>query len=133
MRALVVIGQQVIPEIAALAPPDRVNVVGVVLNIIVFEDEIGALQPVVVRLPPIDASHPGETQVVHVDGLQIRLRNFGAIRADHLVEQTLHHLALFRAKICDRNAFGLQGLFPGLPVIAGSTEIGGKNFQGRLV
>src|SRR5687767_870288 len=49
---------EVVGEIA----PDAVHVVRVVLGVVVFEDESGALHPVIVRLPALDPSRPRERE-----------------------------------------------------------------------
>ena len=48
--ASVVIGQRVVAEVAGQVTPHRVDVVGAVLGVVVFHEEGGALDAVVVRL-----------------------------------------------------------------------------------
>lgn len=71
-------GQTVEPEIGARIAPDRVGVVGVALGVVVFDEQVGSLEPVVVRLPGLEAACPSEVDLVEhvVDGI-VRGVDFG--------------------------------------------------------
>src|SRR5205807_7413877 len=68
----VILGQvaakEVVAEVVAGVAPDRVGVVGVVLGVVVFDEEAGSGQPVVVVPPTLRGTGPREVQVGNVDG-----------------------------------------------------------------
>ena len=59
MRRLMVLRQQIRPKVPVELPPNRVDVVGLVLSVVVLEQEARALYAVVVTLAR-GASRPGE-------------------------------------------------------------------------
>ena len=61
---LVVLLQQVVAEIVLEVSPDAVDVVGVVLGVVVFDQESRPLDAVVVRLSPLEAAGPREADLV---------------------------------------------------------------------
>ena len=62
-RRLVVLSQQVDAEIVLEVSPDAVDVVGVVLGVVVFDQERRPLDAVVVRLSALEASGPREADL----------------------------------------------------------------------
>ena len=58
MGACVMLPQQIAPKVALEIAPDRVDVIGLVLDIVVFDDEIGTLDTVIMRFTPFQASGP---------------------------------------------------------------------------
>ena len=56
--------QQIETKITHVIAPDRVDVVGVVLGVVVFEKESRSLHTVVVRFPFLDTAGPGENDLV---------------------------------------------------------------------
>src|SRR5207249_870289 len=63
--------QQVFTEIIFKVPPDRVNVVIVVLGIVVFQQEGRSLGAVVMALAMFQSTGPGEIDFVHAGGLDL--------------------------------------------------------------
>jgi hypothetical protein len=61
---LVMIAKQVEPEISIEIAPDAVNVISVVLRVVVLDNELGCLYPVIVRTRLLFHSCPGEVQIV---------------------------------------------------------------------
>src|SRR2546423_1542483 len=60
----VVRGEEVQAPVAFEVAPDGVDVVGVVLRVVVLDQEARTLDPVVVALTLLDAAHPGELNLV---------------------------------------------------------------------
>ena len=52
--------QQVEAEIAIVITPDCVDVIGIVLGVVVFDEKCRTLDSIVVGLTPLDRSSPGE-------------------------------------------------------------------------
>ena len=74
------VSENIPPEVAVELPPDRVDVVGAVLGISVFEDEGRTLDPVVMRFLILETPGPGEDDLVpasRFDLLQIFLGEIG--------------------------------------------------------
>ena len=63
MILFVVHRQQVCAEVRSEIPPDRVNVIGVVLHVIVFNKKRRALDAIVVRLAFFQTARPREENV----------------------------------------------------------------------
>src|SRR5581483_8999969 len=63
VRGLVVLRQQVKPEVAVEVAPDAVDVVAVVLRLVELDQEYRRLHAVVVQVVAIDAARPREVQV----------------------------------------------------------------------
>ena len=90
----VVLLEQVVAEIALEIAPDAVDVVGVVLGVVVFDQEGRALDAVVVGLAAFQAARPGEADLVdarledlaQVVGGQLGAESFG-IEDDDRVQQ----------------------------------------------
>ncbi len=61
---LVVVCQKVFAEVAVEVAPGAVNVVGVVLRIVVFDEERAALHAVVVAFAFLQTAHPSEFNLV---------------------------------------------------------------------
>src|SRR5206468_1022588 len=80
--AIIMLAQEVVAEVAFEIAPDRVDMVGVVLGIVVFQKEGRALHPIVVSFLGLDAPGPGEIQILRsrvLDSLQVPVRDFRAI------------------------------------------------------
>jgi len=60
MRSFVMLFQKILSPIVLNIPPDRMDVVRVVLGIVVFDEKTGTVQPVVMGLPRFFHSCPGE-------------------------------------------------------------------------
>src|SRR5207302_1242188 len=69
-RRLEVLPQEVAPEVAVEVPPDRVNVVAVVLRVVVFDEERRPLNAVVVLLPALGLARPRERDLADACLLQ---------------------------------------------------------------
>src|ERR1044071_8927959 len=67
----VVLGQEVLAPVALEGAPDRVDVVGVVLGVVVLDDKARALDRVVVAGPLLDRSAPGEGDRVEAGPLDL--------------------------------------------------------------
>ena len=65
----VVLREEVSAEVAFGVTPDGVDVVGVVLGVVVLDEQVGALDSVVVLLAGLQASCPDEDQVRVWDGV----------------------------------------------------------------
>ena len=64
--------QQVATEIAVEVPPDRMDVIGVVLRGIVFEEKLRGLNPVVVAFACPLGAHPNEIGLLGIEeGVQV--------------------------------------------------------------
>jgi hypothetical protein len=64
MSSAVMVRKQVRAKIAVEIPPDRMNVIGVILYVVVLDEEGWPLNPVIVRLPMLKATGPGKVYVV---------------------------------------------------------------------
>ena len=91
--------QQVHAKVAVEIAPNAMDVVGVVLCVVVFDQEGRALQPVVMRIVAIDAACPCEINLLHP--------------LNHLPPPTL----LQPAKTLDTHVIlkSGEGIFPALP------------------
>ena len=81
MRSVVAL-EDVLTEVAVEIAPDDVDVVGVVLGVVIFNDEGGALDTVVVLLPFLRAADPREFDVIDsgfAQFCQAFFREFGAL------------------------------------------------------
>src|SRR5262245_56696950 len=63
-RRLVMLAQQILAEIAIEIAPDRVNVIGVVLRVVVLNQKRRALDAVVMRIAFVDSARPGKMNLV---------------------------------------------------------------------
>ena len=55
--------QNIKPEIAIKVSPDRMYVIRATLCVVVFNQERGSLNPVIVRTSPLRLARPGEVNV----------------------------------------------------------------------
>ena len=106
-------GEHVAAEVGAQVAPDRVDVVGVVLRVVVLDEQVAALDAVVVRLAGLGAAGPGERQRVEgvVGGVASRLA-VGEVVGDapHVhVEQGAQDLTLVGRQGRRRHALGVGG------------------------
>src|ERR1044071_4549319 len=63
LMRLIVCTQQVTAEVALQVAPDTVDVVGVVLSVVVLDQDSWAMHPVVVRLAGLETASPAEVQL----------------------------------------------------------------------
>ncbi len=77
--------EQVLAEVALGVAPDGVDVVGLVLGAVVFDEEARGLQAVVVGLARLDAARPGEAH-----GREAAVRQPRALLRRQLVGQAVH-------------------------------------------
>src|SRR5439155_4537686 len=77
MAGLVVRLQQIEPEVAVVIAPHRVNVVGVILRVVVLDEERRRLHAIVMRPAAFQGARPGEVQILShlLDLLLARLRH----------------------------------------------------------
>src|SRR5215207_9058446 len=68
---LVVLGEQVAPEVVAQVAPYRVDVVGVVLLVVVLDEDCRAMNAVVVCLANVGAAGPCEAQLAESSLLHV--------------------------------------------------------------
>src|SRR6266404_1728845 len=82
MILLVVPRQQVGAKIRMEIPPDRMNVIGVILNVVVFDQERRPLNPIVMRLTLFEPTGPGQentSQASRADSVQSRCRDIRCV------------------------------------------------------
>ena len=65
---LVVIEQQLVAEVGSVVAPHRVDVVAVVDRVVELDEDVGALNAVVVRRPALLATCPAEPELVEAVG-----------------------------------------------------------------
>jgi hypothetical protein len=147
---LVVLAEEIGPEIIFAVAPDGMDVIGAVLDIVVLKNESGALNSIIVRFTRFKAACPCEMDVLRSGRLQfpdIRLGQFGSVIAnvgfnqltqvDLLLEGHLSHGQSFRFKptggtswIEDdigRSGSGQQR-YAALPFIKGGDQAPGEIF-----
>src|SRR5690606_5893086 len=112
---LVMLQQQILAEIAALAAPHGMYMVALVLDQIVFEEKIRAFQPVIMRLAFLGAAKPDEAQIVDIDLAKIGAGDFRAVGGHHFIENALYTVLLRRVEFAHRDALRWQSL-PIVPV-----------------
>src|SRR6185369_11864038 len=94
---LVMFPERVLTEIVPQIAPNRVNVVGPVLCVVILHQKSRALDPVIMALPWFETARPGEMQVFVAgfpDLLQIGLSQFGAAALDVFLKQRQQQLPL---------------------------------------
>src|SRR5688572_16996242 len=105
--AAVVLAKQVTPEITVEVAPDRVNVVGLVLGVVVFDQERWALYSIVVRLADLDLAGPGERDLPKVRTLETASALRGDLRrhaAEVLIDQFHEQRRLGGLQLSTRNS-----------------------------
>src|SRR5262252_3687865 len=75
----VVPGEDVAAEIALRVAPDGVNVVGIPLGVVVFDQQPRALDAVVMRPPRLGAAGPGEMQLPGSGARDLRVPGLGGL------------------------------------------------------
>src|SRR3954454_11191037 len=111
MVLLVVFAQEVFTEITLEIPPDRVNMVCVVLGVVVFEQERRALDAIIMRLPFFSPSRPSEIDFVQScfpNLLKIFVSHFGTKTLDINLNQMQEHLFLRGIELIRADTFFLQ-------------------------
>jgi hypothetical protein len=78
---LVVVPQRVAAEAQPRIVPDRVNVVGILLRVVVFEQQGWPVDSVIVRLTGIKRAGPGKMQVLDTGLAQPRKFDIGELAA----------------------------------------------------
>src|SRR5215471_7982661 len=71
MGVLVVQSQQIGSEVAGEVPPDRMDVIGVILGVVVLDQEGRTLDAIVVRLTAVRPASPGERNVPEPGSTQL--------------------------------------------------------------
>src|SRR5262245_51407231 len=95
-RRLVMFAQQILAEIAVEIAPDRVDVIGVVLRVVVFDQEGRALDAVIMRIAFVHAARPREIYLVEAGVAKLLrplvgyvLRHPGKIFIDRMFDRSL--------------------------------------------
>src|SRR5438094_2879608 len=83
-RGAVVLGQQVRAEIALEIAPDAVDMVGIVLGVVILDQERRSLNPVVVTLALLQSAHPSELQLVEPRLLYLLQPDLRQLRSLHV-------------------------------------------------
>src|SRR5262249_54189233 len=78
-HALEVLAQQIAPEVAVEIAPDRMNMVGVVLRIVIFDQKCRPLDPVIVRFAMFRLAGPAKRDLLHAGSTDLRLAIFSEI------------------------------------------------------
>ena len=65
---LVVVEQQLVAEVGSIVTPHRVDVVAVVDRVVELDEDVGALDAVVVRRPALLATRPAEPELLEAIG-----------------------------------------------------------------
>lgn len=89
MRQLVVLRQDIVAKIFGRIPPDRVDVVTIILSVIELEHEVATLQTIVMLVATLNTAHPSEAEFVYIDRLAVGLRNFRAVTFDDFIDQAI--------------------------------------------
>src|ERR1043166_892792 len=84
-RLVVVFSQQILAEIALKIAPDRMNVVGIVLRIVVLEQKCWTLDAIIMWLPFFRAARPAKVNLIETSFVDP-----GQILARQLRSQPLH-------------------------------------------
>jgi len=71
------------------------NMITVALKVVIFEDEVFSLQPIIVGGSSLDATHPSEAKLVDIDNSKIAISYFGSIGRNHFIDDSLHGGFLF--------------------------------------
>ncbi len=109
----VVLGEGVATEVRFEVAPHRVDVVDAALGVVVFGEQAPALDPVVVGLAGLDATRPGERQLVEIVVgpvlLDLRVRQFVGDPVHVDVEEGTQELALVGPEVGGGDALRCRG------------------------
>ena len=61
---LIMLSQQVLPKVIAKASPDRMNMIGLILGIIIFQEEIFSLKTIIMPFARFNVPGPGKQKLV---------------------------------------------------------------------
>jgi len=95
-----VLPSQVFAPVTVEVSPNTVNVIGVVLRVVVFDQKRTALHTVIVAFASLQAAHPGEFDLVKAgvaDFVQSRERLRARLRAQIFLDQSQQRALLFFA------------------------------------
>src|SRR5215510_14361497 len=110
-RRLVMFAQQILAEIAVEIAADRVDVIGVVLRVVVFDQESRALAAVIMLIAFVLAARPREIYLVEA-GVAKLLRPLVGYVLRHprqiFIEQFLEQRLLLFVQLTGRDAFGFE-------------------------
>lgn len=112
MGFVVVFLEEIDAEVVSEIAPDCVGVVGVVLGVVVFEEEFGALDAVVVGLAEFGAAGPCEGEGGHAAGMDAVAEDggeVGAEAADVFAEGFPEEVALSLVEFVGADAGWLEG------------------------
>src|SRR5687767_2818585 len=116
-RVPVMFLEEIDAEVAVKVPPDRMNVIGVVLRVVILDQKSWPLQAVVMRLAAQEPTHPREADAIQA-GLakphEPRLGNSQRLGPGVLVDDGEQQTALFGGEFTERDALLLQGCGPPL-------------------
>ena len=93
----IVVSEQVHTKVVFQMSPDRMNMVGIILDIIVFDKEGLAMYPIVVGLPTVVAASPGKMDLIEVrlpQFFQFILSNLCRHPIDIFINQRHQHFFL---------------------------------------
>src|SRR6266446_1192879 len=120
MRHLVIVfAEQVLAKIVEQVTPYCMDVIGVVLSIVIFHQERGTLDSIVMTLARFEPSRPGEINFLFTclpNLLQIGFGDFGPVTKDIFLEQAEKQFPLFVAEFRRRDSQRFER--SGLPISA---------------
>ena len=105
----------------------------VVLDVVVLEKKVRALQPEIVRLAALRAAHPGKSQLIEIDTVGVGRLDLGLIVTDHLTDDAANPVTLNLVQRADRHTDRLQCFDPRIPLRTIFAQIGGENLAWRAV
>lgn len=117
-RGTVMLLEKIAPEVALELPPDRMDVIRILADTVVLDEELRALDPVVVSLFRLGRSHPGEMNLVETglpDRFQVRRSNLLVEALDIDCDEREELLLLWLRHLRVGNPRGLEGLDLGFP------------------
>src|SRR5688572_33245707 len=110
-RVPVMFLEEIDAEVAVKVPPDRMNVIGVVLRVVILDQERRSLQAVVMRLAAQEPTHPREANVIQAglaEPREARLGHSPRLGPGVLVDNREQEAALLGGEISEGNAALLQ-------------------------
>ena len=118
--------QQVDSKIRVEIPPNRMDVIGVVLNVVVFDQERRPLNPIVMRLTLFEPTGPGQentSQASRADSVQSRCRDIRCVPRGIFTQKSHQYVLLLLTQLAGLKSGGLERLDP--------SQIGGQNVRWR--
>lgn len=111
VRVLVMIAEDILAEVVFQVAPEGVDMVGVILGVIVFDDELGGLHPVVVGLAGFRSACPGEVDGVEGGGVELVeffRHEVGAIAEDVFLDEGMEERELAGGEFGGGEAEGFE-------------------------